>query len=79
MILYTKKDDRADLPQSAKRYLHRYKNINLDESNLICIAGRPGMGKTSFALHLAQEYAKNSNKSVFIFIVSYFCEKLIVK
>lgn len=67
MILYTKKDDRADLPQSAKRYLHRYKNINLDESNLICIAGRPGMGKTSFALHLAQEYAKNSNKSVFIF------------
>ena len=55
------------MTQTAERKSQCYKNINLDDSNLICIAGRPGMGKTSFALFLAQEYAKNSEKSVFIF------------
>ena len=67
MILYTKQDDRAALPAPVEGNPQLYKNIKLDGSNLICIAGRPGMGKTSFALHLAQEYAKNSSKAVYIF------------
>jgi replicative DNA helicase len=67
MILYTKQDDRAALPAPVEGNPQLYKNIKLDGSNLICIAGRPGMGKTSFALHLAQEYAKNNSKAVYIF------------
>jgi len=41
--------------------------VKLDRSNLICIAARPGMGKTSLALHIALEYAKKSDKTVYIF------------
>ncbi len=41
--------------------------VKLDKGNLICIAARPGMGKTSLALHMALEYAKKSNKTVYIF------------
>ena len=39
----------------------------VDRSNLICIAARPGMGKTSLALHMALEYSKKSDKIVYIF------------
>lgn len=35
--------------------------------NLIIVAGRPGMGKTSFALNVAQHVALRENKSVGIF------------
>ena len=41
--------------------------VKLDRGNLICIAARPGMGKTSLALHMALEYAKKSYKTVYIF------------
>jgi len=37
--------------------------VKLDRSNLICIAARPGMGKTSLALHMALEYSKKSDKA----------------
>ena len=45
MILYTKQDDRAALSAPVEGNPQLYKNIKLDGSNLICIAGRPGMGK----------------------------------
>lgn len=41
--------------------------VKLDRSNLICIAARPGMGKTSLALHMALEYAKKCDKTIYIF------------
>lgn len=41
--------------------------VKLDRGNLICIAARPGMGKTSLALHMALEYARKCNKTVYIF------------
>lgn len=41
--------------------------VKLDRSNLICIAARPGMGKTSLALHMALEYANKNDKAVYIF------------
>ena len=40
--------------------------VKLDRGNLICIAARPGMGKTSLALHMALEYARKCNKTVYI-------------
>jgi replicative DNA helicase len=39
----------------------------LNPSNLIIIAGRPGMGKTSFALNIAQHVAIRENKAVGVF------------
>lgn len=41
--------------------------VKLDRSNLICVASRPGMGKTSLALHMALEYVKQSHNTVYIF------------
>ena len=42
-------------------------HVKLDGSNLICIAGRPGMGKTALALHMALEYAEKCDRAVYIF------------
>ncbi|MBQ8836382.1 MAG: DnaB-like helicase C-terminal domain-containing protein [Clostridia bacterium] len=39
----------------------------VDRSNLICIAARPGMGKTSLTLHMALEYTKKCDKTIYIF------------
>ena len=41
--------------------------VKLDRGNLICIAARPGMGKTSLVLHMALEYAKKCDKTIYIF------------
>ena len=41
--------------------------VKLDRGNLICIAARPGMGKTLLALHMALEYAKKCDKTIYIF------------
>lgn len=43
--------------------------VKLDRSNLICIAARPGMGKTSLSLDMALEYSKKSDKIVYIFSI----------
>ena len=39
----------------------------VDRSNLICIAARSGMGKTSLTLHMALEYTKKCDKTIYIF------------
>ena len=41
--------------------------INLDSAAVTCVAARPGMGKTSFLVHLALEYAQKNSKPVYIF------------
>lgn len=43
--------------------------VKLDRGNLICIAARPGMGKSSLALHMALEYSKKFDKIVYIFSI----------
>lgn len=49
----------------------------LHEDNLIIIAARPAMGKTAFALNIAQNVAKNSGKAVAIFSLEMGAESLV--
>ncbi|MDH3746299.1 MAG: replicative DNA helicase [Acidobacteriota bacterium] len=43
------------------------KTRGLNKANLIILAGRPGMGKTSLALNIAQHVAVRENKAVGVF------------
>lgn len=49
----------------------------LHEDDLIIIAARPAMGKTAFALNIAQNVAKNSDKPVAIFSLEMGAESLV--
>ncbi len=49
----------------------------LNKSDLILIAARPAMGKTSFALNIASEVAKNTKKEVAIFSLEMSKEQLV--
>lgn len=49
----------------------------LHEDNLIIIAARPAMGKTAFALNIAQNVAKNPDKPVAIFSLEMGAESLV--
>ena len=48
----------------------------LQKSQLIIIAGRPGMGKTSFGLNILQHVALRENKSVAVFSLEMSKEQL---
>lgn len=48
----------------------------LNKSDLILLAGRPGMGKTSFGLNIAQNVAATSHKKVVIFSLEMSSEQL---
>ncbi|MGE4483646.1 MAG: replicative DNA helicase [Oscillospiraceae bacterium] len=50
--------------------------MGLNKSDLIIIAARPGMGKTSIALNIAMHVAKTSNKTVAIFSLEMSREQL---
>ena len=50
--------------------------VKLDRSNLICIAARPGMGKTALELHMALEYAKKCGKRVHILTLEMSAEQI---
>lgn len=48
----------------------------LNKSDLIILAARPGMGKTSFALNIASNVARRSNKEVAVFSLEMSKEQL---
>lgn len=65
------------LAQSVEMNSKLLETLNLEGENLICIAGRPGMGKTSLALHMVLEYVKTSAKAVCIFCLEMSKEQII--
>ena len=53
--------------------------VGLNSSDLCLIAARPGMGKTSFALNIAQNVAQKAGKAVAIFSLEMSKEQLITR
>lgn len=49
----------------------------LNKSDLILLAGRPGMGKSAFALNIATNVAKKYDKDVVVFNLEMSCEQMI--
>ncbi len=50
--------------------------VNLDDDRVICIAARPGMGKTALALQMALDYAQKIDKTVYIFSLELTTEQI---
>ena len=53
--------------------------LGLNKADLILIASRPGMGKTSIALNIALHVAKNYDKSVAVFSLEMAREQLAIR
>ena len=53
--------------------------VGLNKSDLIIVAARPGMGKTSFALNIATNVAKSYDKQVAIFSLEMSNEQLALR
>ncbi|MCR5663338.1 MAG: replicative DNA helicase [Oscillospiraceae bacterium] len=53
--------------------------LGLNKSELILVAARPGMGKTSIALNMAMHVAMNSKKAVAIFSLEMSKEQLVMR
>jgi replicative DNA helicase len=51
----------------------------MGKGDLIIVGARPGMGKTSFALNIATNVARNSKKSVAIFSLEMSGEQLVTR
>lgn len=51
----------------------------LNKSDLILVAARPGMGKTSFALNIAENAARSSGKAVVIFQLEMSREQVVTR
>lgn len=51
----------------------------INKSDLVLIAGRPGMGKTSFALNIAENIAIKNKKSVAVFSLEMSNEQLVTR
>ena len=55
------------------------KITGLNKSDLLLLAARPGMGKTSFALNVALNVAKSSQKTVAVFSLEMSAEQLVTR
>ena len=55
------------------------KITGLNKSDLILLAARPGMGKTSFALNIALNVAKSTNMTVAVFSLEMSREQLVTR
>jgi len=53
--------------------------VGLGKSDLVLVGARPGMGKTSFALNIATNVAKQTKKTVCIFSLEMSTEQLVTR
>ncbi|MBR5241759.1 MAG: replicative DNA helicase [Clostridia bacterium] len=53
--------------------------VQMGKGDLVIVGARPGMGKTSFALNIATNVAKNSKKAVAIFSLEMSAEQLVTR
>ncbi|MCQ2770806.1 MAG: replicative DNA helicase [Clostridia bacterium] len=53
--------------------------VGMGKGDMILIGARPGMGKTSFALNIATNVAKNTKKAVCIFSLEMSAEQLVTR
>ena len=53
--------------------------VQMGKGDLVIVGARPGMGKTSFAMNIATNVAKNSKKSVAIFSLEMSGEQLVTR
>lgn len=53
--------------------------IQMGRGDLVIVGARPGMGKTSFALNIATNFAKASGKAVAIFSLEMSAEQLVTR
>ena len=53
--------------------------VQMGKGDLVILGARPGMGKTSFALNIATNVAKQSKKSVAIFSLEMSAEQLVTR
>ena len=53
--------------------------VQMGKGDLVIVGARPGMGKTSFALNIATNVAKNSKKAVAIFSLEMSGEQLVTR
>lgn len=51
----------------------------LNKSDLLLVAGRPGMGKTSFCLNVAEHVARHQEKTVVVFSLEMSAEQLVTR
>lgn len=55
------------------------KTLGLQKSDLIIVAGRPSMGKTSFAMNLVEHAALNNDKAILVFSMEMPASSLIMR
>ncbi|MBQ8584157.1 MAG: replicative DNA helicase [Clostridia bacterium] len=53
--------------------------VQMGKGDFVIVGARPGMGKTSFALNIATNVAKNSGKAVCIFSLEMSAEQLVTR
>ena len=53
--------------------------VQLASGDLVIVGARPGMGKTSFAMNLATNFSKTSDKAVCVFSLEMSCEQIVTR
>ena len=76
MIIHTRKNKCPTIHNTQENIEILCGRINVSRDGVICIASRPGMGKTALSLHMALEYAKKSHKAVYIFTMEMLAEQV---
>ena len=79
--LEIKSDQKGEDPKSVKTGFSGLDRVlvQMGSGDLVSVGARPGMGKTSFAMNIATNVAKNSKKSVCIFSLEMSGEQLVTR